>query len=244
MENKEIIFTNSLEAVKEFAKKQGNLITADAVKEFFAEQELSENQYELIFEYLKKHKIGVDTAVSLDDYLTGEEKDFLAEYLESLSKKCLYTREEKNKMLLKAMEGDSTAVKFLTEAYLTDVVDIAKLYTDQGVLLEDLIGEGNVALAAHVKMLGCEEKVEEAEALLIKKIMEAMEELINETSRDHLADTKVAEQVNNIADDARELAEAFGRKVTVEELSAEGKYSAEEIYAAIKLAGSDGLDVH
>ena len=35
----------------------------------------------------------------------------------------------------------------LIEIHLADVAEIAKLYAGQGVLLEDLVGEGNLALS-------------------------------------------------------------------------------------------------
>ena len=46
------------------------------------------------------------------------------------------------------MAGEAGAVQLLTQMYLREVADVARLYAGQGVPLEDLIGEGNVALAA------------------------------------------------------------------------------------------------
>ena len=51
------------------------------------------------------------------------------------------------------MAGESDAQQRLIHLYLPKVVDIARLYAGQGVFLEDLIGEGNVALHSAVEYL-------------------------------------------------------------------------------------------
>lgn len=122
--------------------------------------------------------------------------------------------------------------------FLPQVVDIAKLYSGQGVLLEDLIGEGNVALAAGVEMLGCLEAPEEVEGMLGKMIMDAMENYIAENSEAKKADMQVVDKVNRISDQAKELAESLQRKITVEELAAETGIDEEEIKEAIKFSGN------
>lgn len=70
--------------------------------------------------------------------------------------------------MLSAMAGDAQAQERLLTLMLPQVVDVAKLYAGQGVFLEDLIGEGNVALAMGVRMLGAMEHAAEAEAMLAK----------------------------------------------------------------------------
>ena len=51
---------------------------------------------------------------------------------------------------MSVMAGDRAARQQLTESFLREVADIARLYAGQGVPLEDLIGEGNVALAVYL----------------------------------------------------------------------------------------------
>ena len=114
---------------------------------------------------------------------------------------------------------------------------MAKLYAGQGVLLEDLIGEGNVALTIGVTMLGCFENAKEAEGAIGKMIMDAMEELIVSYVAEDDVDIKIAQRVNDISDKAKELAEALGRKVTKEELAEETQIDVEAIAEAIRLSG-------
>ena len=114
---------------------------------------------------------------------------------------------------------------------------MAKLYAGQGVLLEDLIGEGNVALTIGVTMLGCFENAKEAQGAIAKMIMDAMEELIVSYVAEDEVDRKIVERVNNISDKAQELSEALGRKVTKEELAEETEIDVEDIAEAIRLSG-------
>ena len=67
--------------------------------------------------------------------------------------------------------------------------------------------------------------------------MDAMEEYIAENAETDKKDKRMADKVNRVADAARELAGDYGRKVTAEELAAEGKISLKAIQEAIRLSG-------
>jgi RNA polymerase primary sigma factor len=242
--SKEKQFAAALFAVTEAAKAGGNRISSDAVRDAFAGQELSKEQYDLIFDYLKKHKIGVDESVNLDDYLTGEEKHYLADYLEGLKGLRQYTEEEKNEALMAAMAGEAAGATAVINIYLPQVAEIAKLYADQGVFLEDLIGEGNVALTVGAGGLAAMAvTAKEAEGMLIGRIMEGMGGLIEETAKLHRTDQAIEEKVNKVADAAAELAEALGRKVTIDELVGESQLSGKAIREALRISGKALADI-
>lgn len=234
---KEVLFAKTLEKVRLQAKEQGNCVSEEQVREAFAELALGESQLQLVFDYLVKHKVGIGTPVDLDEYLTDEERDYLQNYLEELETLPEYTEGELLAVTLSAMAGEADAARRLTEAYLKNVVDIARLYTGQGVLLEDLIGEGNVAVSLGVGMLGSLERPEEAQGMLAGMIMNAMEDYIQENAANEKTDKKVADRVNQVADKARELAEELHRKVTPEELSQETGLSEKAIRDAMRMSG-------
>jgi len=100
-----------------------------------------------------------------------------------------------------------------------------------------LIGEGNVALSFGVGMLGSLEHAHEAEGMLGKLIMDAMEEYIQEHASNEQADQKVVDKVNKVSDKAKELAEILQRKVTVEELAQETGMSVKYIQEAVRMSG-------
>ena len=145
---------------------------------------------------------------------------------------------EKEAHFIAAMAGERTGKTKTIEILLPDIIDVAKLYTGQGVLLEDLIGEGNVALASGVEMLGCLEKADEVPGMLVKMAMDAMEELIRETEDESKVDRKIVDKVNEVSAEAKKLAEALNRKITVEELMEETSFSENKIREAIRMSGN------
>jgi RNA polymerase primary sigma factor len=233
----EILFAKTLEEVKSTAKEQGNCIRKEQVEEAFAELKLNEQQMEMVYDYLEKHKIGIGEPVDLDEYLTDKEKNYLQNYLDELEQLPEYTDGEKHAYTIAAMAGETDAQKKLTEMYLKNVVDVAKLYSGQGVFLEDLIGEGNLALTFGTGMLGSLEKPEEADGMLIKLVMDAMEEFIAENADSDKINKKALERVNKVLDKAKELAEAIGRNVTVAELAEETGLSEKAIRDAMRISG-------
>ena len=235
--NREVVFAQTLEEVRKLAKDQGNCVSEEQVRDAFAALNLDNEQLQLVFDYLVKHKIGIGQPVNPDDYLSEEEQDYLQNYLDELQALPQRSQGEVQALTISAMAGETAAQQSLVEVYLKDVADIARLYAGQGVFLEDLIGEGNVALAFGTSMLGSLEKPDEAPGMLMKLVMDAMEDYIQENAANEKTDQKVAQQVNKIADKARELAEDLHRKVTPEELAQETGLSLKSIQEAIRMSG-------
>ena len=236
--SQELAFAKALEEVRSLAKEQGNCVSKEQIMEAFAELKLQEAQLEPIYEYLKTKNIGIGEPLDIEQVLSEEDKNYLTEYIESLSMLPKLTEGEKRAYTMAAIAGDAEGKLNILNEYLPQVVDIAKLYIGQGVLLEDLIGEGNVALATGVEMLGCLEQPEEADGMLGKMIMDAMEDYIDENTEAKKADQQVADKVNRISDMAKELAETLQRKISIEELALENEVAEEDIQEAIRLSGN------
>lgn len=234
---REVLFAQTLEKVRKTAKEQGNCISEEQVKEAFASLELDGEQLKLVFDYLTSHKIGIGEPVDPDTYLSGEEKDYLREYQEEIEKLPKLTDGEKEALTLSAMAGDKSAQKRLSEAYLSDVIGIARLYAGQGVSMEDLIGEGNMALAVGTGMLGCLEKPSETQGMLGRMIMDAMENAIEENHTNRKIDKSIVDRINKVMERAKELAEDLQRKVTPEELARETGMSPDSVMEAIRMSG-------
>ena len=235
--NQKALFARTLEQVKEQAAGQGGWIGEEEVQEAFAPLGLSGEQLQMVYDYLVKHKIGLGAPVNPDDYLTEEEKNYLQNYLDELESLPKATPGEKEAITLSAMAGDLDAQGQLAIFYLPDVVEVARLYSGQGVPLEDLIGEGNLALTAGVSMLGALERTDEAQGMLGKMMMDAMEELIQQQQTAEKADQKMTQRINKVLEAARSLSEELHRKVTVEELAQEAKLSEKAIREAVRLSG-------
>lgn len=234
---REAEFATILEEIKKKARAAGNFITGEEIEEAFSSLSLSEAQMEMVYAYLRENKIGIDEPVDADDYLGEEEKNYLDTYLDALKGLPEATDGEREAVTLSAMAGDQDAVKRLTELMLPEVPQIAKLYTGQGVGLEDLIGEGNVALSLGVTMLGALEHADEAQGMLGKMIMDAMEDCIAQSEAEEKSDQKIADKVNKVADAANALRDELRRAVTVEELMEESGLSRKAIEDAVRVSG-------
>ncbi len=241
--NRELLFVKALEEVKKLARRQsssygsgnryGSYISREQLEEAFSELGLDEEQ----------HKIGIDEPPEPGDVFTGEEMNYLETYLEELKEIREASQGEREAVTISAMAGEKQAQARLVEIWLPEVVEIAKLYGGQGVGLEDLIGEGNVAVATGVTMLGCLEYPQEAEGMLGKMIMDAMEDHISDSLAASESNQRIADKVTLVAGQARELAELLKRKVTVRELAQETALSEDEIREAVRMSGNQMEDI-
>ena len=236
--NQEQLFAKTLEEIKLLAIEQDRILSKEQVEEAFGNIGMKPEELTPIYEYLKQKKIGIGEPVNPDEYLTEEDVDFLSEYLKEIEQLQVFSQGEKEAAYISAMAGERAGKSKTIEILLQDVVDVAKLYTGQGVLLEDLIGEGNVALAMGVEMLGCLEKADEVPGMLVKMAMDAMEDLIRETEDESKVDRKIVDKVNEVSAEAKKLAEALNRKITVEELMEETSFSEKKIREAIRMSGN------
>ena len=237
-ENRELLFAKTLEEVRKKAKEQGNCISKEQVEDLFGPLVLSAEQLDMVYTYLHQRKIGIGEPMDPEEYLAEEEKDYLDHYLEELKALPEMTDGEREAVTLSAMAGDADAKNMLTQLYLPEVVEIAKLYAGQGVYLEDLIGEGNLAVSVGVTMLGALEHASEAQGMLGKMIMDAMEECIMQNAEEVKKDKKILDKVNKVARAADELYEELRRKVSVEEVRQETGLSRRTIEDAVRMSGN------
>ncbi len=239
MELNQLAFANTLEQLRDTARLQGNMLTTEQINEAFGEWKLNEGQMSLIHDYLRKNNIGIDEPGEVEENLSSEDVNFLGMYLDELKELPLTTDGEKRAITMSALAGDVMAQTRLIEIYLPQVVEISKLYAGQGALVEDLIGEGNVAVASAVTMLECVESVDEVEGFIGKMVMDAMESFINEDSDNRQIDETVLNKVNDINDKAKELYDNLLRKVSVKEVAEELGIDEEAVKEAIKLSANN-----
>ena len=101
-----------------------------------------------------------------------------------------------------------------------------------------------MALTLGTGLLGSQETPEECEGLLIKMVMDAMEELVSDTLDHEELAQKALKRVNKVSDKADALAEELGRKVTAEELMKEEHLTLKEVEDALRISGFaiDGIE--
>ena len=123
IDNKEKEFAETLKLVTRTARENRNIISKEEVKEAFADLDLSNEQFEMVFEYLRNHKIGVDEpAPETEEEFTEEEKNYLDDYISSLEQLPKFSDGEKEAIKIGALAGESDAkLKLIDEAFVTSV---------------------------------------------------------------------------------------------------------------------------
>lgn len=241
MEFNRINFAKSLEELKDTARLQGNMLTSGQIDEAFGEWQLDDGKLALIYDYFRKNHIGIDEPGDAEENLSGDDVNFLEMYLEELKELPPVSDGEKRAVMMSALASDGDAQAKLVEIFLPQVVEISKLYAGQGVLVEDLIGEGNVAAATAVTMLECVEGIDEVEGFIGKMVMDAMEEFVSDASDHSQIGEHVLGKVNDVNDKAKELYDSLLRKVTVKEVADELGITEEEVQEAVKFS-ADNID--
>lgn len=236
-------FAKALEKICALAGQQGGMIRKEQVEETLRDAGISlgDTQLGLVYDYLKTKKIGIGEPADPFEYLTRQEVDYLEAYLEETRALADVSEGEKEAIALSAMAKDPDAKRRLIEIFLPQVAEIAKLYAGQGVYLDDLIGEGNVALTMAVEMLDCAENAQAAFGNIASMIMEAMETYIADNASEKKTGDRLAQEANDVLEKAKELAEELGRKVTVAELAEESGMTQEKIREAIRIT-ADNID--
>ena len=118
---------------------------------------------------------------------------------------------------------------------------MSKLYTGSGVPIEDLIGEGNVALAVILESLDSKSSAKELDGFITEGIMSAMEELLYDDNNEAAKTNTWAENANEVLEKAKELYEALQRNVTIEELCKFGDFEEDFIKEVLQITG--GIEI-
>lgn len=161
-----------------------------------------------------------------------EEKIYYEMYQEELKNIVPCSLEEQKELIEMLLQGDETVAKRLVEGNLFRVIKIAQEFVDKGVLVEDLVAEGNLALTLAVDSYvtgDFNEFVEDA-------IRSAMKEIVAEQESYGETGINLAAMLNVLDEVSRRLAEEYGREATVTEIAEKMKMSEEQIKQLTKMA--------
>ena len=239
--NEKTAFLERLNGLLKLAQGQGNEITIEEVKAYFSEDALTEEQVELVFEYLMAQKVLVKGYVKLGAEeekaeFTEEEKMYLKEYEHELKVIPEAKEGETQHLITKVLQGNEEAKARLIELYMGQVVEMAKQMQQPEVFLGDLIQEGNLGAVLGVEMLT---DLKTADEVIQGHIRQSMQLLLEEQSELSSRDKKMVEKVQALDESIQALTEELGRKVTIDELAVYMGLEVEEIEDILKLAGED-----
>ncbi len=250
------VFRELLSEMKALADQKGNRLTTEEIRAYFHNTHLTEEQFQLVFEYLAGEKIEIvgykkpkkESLVPKQEEQTDvgeeteEETDYLKLYADELARIHKLKDEEEMELFDRVLKGDSLAKSRLTENYLSLVYDISRTFAYGSLSQEDLIQEGNIGLILALEELEKREKLEDYREFLYTSIAKSMEDAVNEQQDVKEMDERIAERVNHLDEAVKNLERDLEHKVSVEELSAYLDMPAEEIEDIMRMAG-DKLDI-
>ncbi len=234
-------FIEQMDKLLKYGRQNSNCVTEDDVKNYFKEITLTDEQLQLVYNFLYDSKIGLNEPFDTEELLEDDDKDFLQMYIDELSLIEKVSDKEKLALLDSYLSGKTDLKDKIIECYLSEVVETSKLYAGGGVPIEDLIGEGNVALSVCVSNLAPGSSAKDADAFITDCIMSAMEELLYEDNGERQKADTWAEDANEVLEKAKELATTLGRNVKIDELCKFGDFEEDFIREVLNITG--GIDI-
>lgn len=234
-------FRTALAALSASGQQKNRKLTQEEVQEFFQDMNLNEEQYQLVYAYLASKRIQVEgmelPRVTEEQPYTEEEQAFLEQYRKDMRYVRRQSAEHMPELFSRASDGDEQAKGLLTEHYMDRVLELAKEYAHQGLLIQDLVQEGNLGLMIGIDTLGLMEEGMAFEEHLENEIHRAIRTALDEQEGSKSTGEQITEKLNKLADSITELTNDLGRQVTPEELSLYLDMPLEELEDLLRIAG-------
>ena len=156
-------------------------------------------------------------------------------YLREIGRIPLLTYDQELELAEKVLQGDEEAKQKLAESNLRLVVSIAKKYVGRGMLLLDLIQEGNMGLIKAV------EKFDYTKGFKFSTyatwwIRQAITRAIADQARTIRIPVHMVETINKLIRTSRHLLQQLGREPTPEEIAKEMEIPVEKVMEIKKIA--------
>lgn len=227
-------FLDKLKKLVCLAQENGKQITVEEVNAYFIEDELTNEQMELVYDYLYERKIVVKGILQVE--FSSEEVEYLKEYERDLEAFRPEEEGEREILYKQVLDGNEQAKERLVQIYLKEVVQIAKDMYLGTVSLEDMIQEGNIGLLTGIQNLSYEK---DAYKSIMDEIKHAILMLLDEEGELQDRDHQMVQKVGELDEAITKLTEELGRKVTIEELALHMGVTEEEIEDILRLTGEE-----
>ena len=266
-ENEEKIdekFEEKLRSIIELGRKKENVLDNQEIIDHFKGIELSEDDYDRIWETLEKNGIDIlkmtspsEDDMEPDDDVPPEEieaeeevdvenvdlsvpdsvsiEDPVRMYLKEIGKVPLLSAEEEVELAKRMELGDQEAKNKLAEANLRLVVSIAKRYVGRGMLFLDLIQEGNLGLIKAVEKFDYR-KGYKFSTYATWWIRQAITRAIADQARTIRIPVHMVETINKLIRVSRQLLQELGREPTPEEIAVEMNMPVEKVREILKIS--------
>lgn len=222
-------FQKKLAELVALAAADGNRMTQEKLAEFFQEEQLTEEQMELVANFLMTQKIEVVGYTGVihteteekGDTLSPQEKTYVEEYLRDIANMDPKTKQEA-----------------MLAYYLPKIAEEAVRLHREGMFIGDLIQEGSLSL---MLAMGEAEGDPSEEVILARVRREMQMSMESQTEEKRQADQMV-QKVNDLDETIRTMREEYGRKVSVDEVAERMQISEDDVEDILKLAGEEIQD--
>lgn len=237
---------NTLLDLINFFKDSGIEVVVDTEEEDedfevdFDENKLALDVEDDAADFFEEDKVQEEEEEEIEvDYLGSEVKvnDSVKMYLKEIGKYSLLKATDEPILAKKILEGDEEAKMTLINANLRLVVNIAKHYVGRGMLLLDLIQEGNLGLMKAVDKFDYT-KGYKFSTYATWWIRQAITRAIADQARTIRIPVHMVETINKMTRIQRQLIQELGREPTAEEISdvMNGELSAKRIREIQRIA--------
>jgi RNA polymerase primary sigma factor len=156
-------------------------------------------------------------------------------YLKEIGRVALLTADEEVELAKRIEEGDEEARRKLAEANLRLVVSIAKRYVGRGMLLLDLIQEGNLGLLKAVEKFDYR-KGYKFSTYATWWIRQAVTRAIADQARTIRIPVHMVETINKLMRISRQLLQEYGREPLIEEIADAMGMTEDKVREILKIA--------
>ena len=242
--DQKIIFREMLSEIREKAALQGRRIPRSEVEAFFAHAGLTDEQLDMVCNYLEEQHIEVtDQSEETPGELNGEPDEERESALERFLQEVEETRApqaaQELQLFHNVVAGDAAAREQLAQLYLQTVCSLAAEYEEEGLPAEDLIQEGSVGLMMALDALTPLDSLAAYRTKIFNEINQYLEKVIREHKAMEDAGGAALRKVQRLDEAMQSLMEELGRKVTAEELSAFLEMPLSELMDIARLAGNE-----
>lgn len=167
---------------------------------------------------------------------TNKELAVIEMYMKDVENLPQLSDEEKEDLIMRLADGDSSVVEDLVNSQLLHVAEMAQDYRDQGVRFGDLIQEGNVALTEVISDYDGDGELESFNELVDEAVKEAFESAIKEQAESDKISQALADKLNLLDETTKKLSEKLGRVPEASELAKEMDIPEEEVDNLLKIS--------
>lgn len=234
------------------ARKKKDVLEYQEILDFFQEQPLEEEDYALVLEFLEHNHVDIlqagevieaEGALLEDEYDTFDwmeresmlPNDPVRMYLKEIGSVPLLTMEDELELARRIESGDEQAKRQLAESNLRLVVSVAKRYAGRGMMLLDLIQEGNLGLIKAVEKFDYR-KGFKFSTYATWWIRQSITRAIADQARTIRIPVHMVESINRISRLSRQMVQEMGREPTAEELAEKLDMPVNKVVEILKVA--------